>query len=222
MFTLDQNMIREKDPKAYIVSAPFPIKDGNSVTKISALSPNNRGMETVVTSSCKDPDLAVKWLDWGYTDEGYMWSNYGEEGVSYTLVDGEVKYTPLMTNNPDGFELTRLTEKYALHSGSYVRDWEMLYDPYTAEEKATLDIWDGDSSHLLTTSLLSFTADEGNTNANILADINTYVNEMTLRFIRGEEPLSNWGTYTQTVRGMGIDTVITNYQAAYDRYMKRK
>jgi putative aldouronate transport system substrate-binding protein len=75
---------------------------------------------------------------------------------------------------------------------------------------------------LLIPGLLSFTADEGNTNANILADINIYVNEMILRFIRGEEPLTNWGTYTQTVRSMGIDTVITNYQAAYDRYMQRK
>jgi putative aldouronate transport system substrate-binding protein len=127
-----------------------------------------------------------------------------------------------MTNNPQGFELTRLTEKYSLHEGSYVRDWEMLYDPYTAEEKATLEIWDGDSSHLLTTSLLSFTAEEGNTNATIMSDINIYVDEMALRFIRGEEPLSNWDAYVRNVRGMGLDTVVKNYQAAYDRYLKRK
>jgi putative aldouronate transport system substrate-binding protein len=222
MFTLDQNMIREQDPRAYIVAAPFPVKDRNSVTRIRTLSPNNREMETVVTTACKDPDLAVQWLDWGYTDEGYMWSNYGEEGVSYTLVNGKVQYTPLMTNNPEGFELTRLTEKYSLHSGSYVRDWEMLYDPYSAEEKATLDIWNGDSSHLLTTSLLSFTAEEGNTNATIMSDINIYVDEMTLRFIRGEEPLTNWDTYVRNVRNMGLDTVVRNYQTAYDRYMARK
>jgi putative aldouronate transport system substrate-binding protein len=222
MFTIDQNMIREVDPRAYIVAAPFPIKDRNSVTRIRNLSPNNRGMETAVTSACKDPDLAVKWLDWGYTDEGYMWSNYGEEGVSYSLVNGKVQYTSLLTNNPQGFDLSRLIRKYALHSGSYVRDWEMLYDTYTAEEKATLEIWDGDSSHLLTTSLLSFTAEEGNTNATIMSDINIYVDEMTLRFIRGEEPLSNWDAYVRNVRNMGLDTVVRNYQTAYDRYLNRK
>jgi putative aldouronate transport system substrate-binding protein len=222
MFTLDQNMIREKDPKAYIVAAPYPTKDKNTITKIRNLSPNNRGFETVVTSSCKDPDLAVKWLDWGYTDEGYMWSNFGEEGVSYTMVNGKVQYTPFMKNNPDGFELTRLLGKYALHSGSYVRDWLIMYDIYSAEEQATLEIWNGDSSHLLNTGLLSFTPEEGNTNANIMSDINIYVNEMTLRFIKGEEPLSNWDAYVRNVRNMGIDTVVKNCQAAYDRYLKRK
>jgi putative aldouronate transport system substrate-binding protein len=222
MFTLDQNMIREQDPRAYIVGAPYPVKDRNSVTKIRTVLPNTYGDETVVTSACKDPDLAVKWLDWNYTDEGYMWCNFGEEGVSYTLVDGKVQYTPFMANNPEGFELTRLLEKYAWHEGSYVRDWEMMYVPYSAEEQATLDIWNGDSSHLLFTDLLSFTAEEGNTNATIMSDINIYVDEMTLRFIRGEEPLSNWDTYVRNVRNMGLDTVVRNYQTAYDRFLVRK
>jgi putative aldouronate transport system substrate-binding protein len=222
MFSLDQNMIREKDPKAYIVAAPLPIKDRNSITRIRGLAPHNRGVETVVTSACKDPDLAVKWLDWNYTDEGYMWCNWGEEGVSYTLVDGKPQYTPLMTNNPEGFELTSLTRKYSMHDGSYVRDWAISYSTYSAESQATLEVWNGDASHLLTASLLSFTAEEGNTNATIMADINTYVDEMSLRFIRGEEPLSNWESYVRNVRNMGLDTVVRNYQAAYNRYLARK
>jgi putative aldouronate transport system substrate-binding protein len=127
-----------------------------------------------------------------------------------------------MTNNPNGLAHNIVSFKYALQEGAYVRDWTNGYATYSPEEQGTLTIWNGDSSHLLTTSLLSFTADEGNTNANIMADINIYVDEMALRFIKGEEPLSNWGTYVQNVRNMGIDTVVTNYQAAYDRYLKRK
>jgi putative aldouronate transport system substrate-binding protein len=164
----------------------------------------------------------VQWLDWNYTDEGYMWCNYGEEGLSYTLVNGEVQWTPLIANNPEGFDLYRIMQKYTLHSGSFVRDWEMYYAPYSAEEKATLDIWNGDTSHLLVTSLLTFTAEEGNANATVMADINTYAGEMAVRFIRGEEPLTNWDTYVRNVQNMGIDTAVRNYQAAYDRFMSRK
>jgi putative aldouronate transport system substrate-binding protein len=218
----DQNMIREVDPKAYLVAAPFPIKDQNSVTKIRSLSPNYRGNETAVTSRCKDPDLAVKWIDWNYSDEGYMWHNYGEEGVSYTLVNGEPRFSSFITNNPDGYIFSIMQNKYFFHEGSYVRNVIRDYDLYGQEGKKTFTLWNGDSSHLLTTSLLSFTADEGTANANIMADINIYVDEMTLRFIKGEEPLTNWGTYVQNVRNMGIDTVIKNYQTAYDRYFKRR
>lgn len=30
--------------------------------------------------------------------------NYGEEGVSYTMVDGEPQFTDLVLHNPDGLE----------------------------------------------------------------------------------------------------------------------
>jgi putative aldouronate transport system substrate-binding protein len=222
MFTLDENMIKEVDPRAHISPVQFPIKDLNSVTKIRNLSPNVRGNETVVTSGCKTPDLAVKWLDWNYSDEGHMWHNYGEEGVTYTMVNGKPQFTSFYTNNMDGIPLAAIQFKYGFHEGSYVRNVFKDYDLYSEEAQSTLTLWNGDLSHLLTTSLLSFTADEGNTNANIMADINIYVNEMTIRFIKGEEPLSNWGTYVQNIRNMGIDTVVRNYQAAYTRYLNRK
>jgi putative aldouronate transport system substrate-binding protein len=164
----------------------------------------------------------VKWLDWNYSEEGHMKHNYGEEGVTYTMVNGKPKYTTFFTNNMDGIPLDAIQLKYGFHEGSYVRNVLKDYDLYSEEASSTITLWNGDASHLLTTGLLSFTADEGNTNANIMSDVNIYVNEMILRFIKGEEPLSNWGTYVQNVRNMGIDTVVKNYQAAYDRYLKRK
>lgn len=222
MFTIDENMIREKDPKAIIAPAPVPKKDENSVTKIRILEPNNRGFETVITTSCKYPEEAVKWLDWNYSEEGYLWNNFGEEGVSYKMVNGKPQWTEFMTKNPDGFDLNQLMNKYTLQSGSYVRDWKCIFVAYSPAANLTLTLWAGDTSHLLMTRLLTFTADEGNKNATIMGDIGTYVSEMTIKFIKGEEPLTNWDSYVEKVKSMGIDTVVSNYQAAYDRYMNRK
>ena len=40
-------------------------------------------------------------LDYLYSEEGIMLTNYGIEGVSYELVNGEPVYTELLTNNPE-------------------------------------------------------------------------------------------------------------------------
>ena len=63
-----------------------------------------------ITTACKNPEAAVKFLNYGYTKEGYMLYNYGIEGETYNLT-GEtltyngieyplVEYTDKMQNNP--------------------------------------------------------------------------------------------------------------------------
>lgn len=42
----------------------------------------------VVFSSCKDPELAVRWMDYFYTEEGAMLRRYGTEGKAYKKVSG--------------------------------------------------------------------------------------------------------------------------------------
>jgi putative aldouronate transport system substrate-binding protein len=223
MFTIYENTLKEKEPNAKLSPLAYPQKDSNTPVKIRVLESHNRSFETVVTTSCKDPVAAVKFLDWGYSDpDGYLWCNYGEEGVSYTMVDGKPQWTDFMTKNPDGFDLNQLMKKYSLQSGSYVRDWQCIFVAYSPQANETLTLWDGDSSHLLVTRLLSFTQEEGNTNATVMADIDTYVKEMTIKFIKGEEPLSNWDAFVTTINDMGLASVVTNYQAAYDRYLNRK
>ena len=45
-----------------------------------------------------------------------------------------------------------------------------------------------------------------------MADVDTYVDEMIIKFVYGREPLSNWDTYVEKVNGMGIAEVIDIYQ----------
>lgn len=47
------------------------------------ISPN-----TFITSNCKDPVVAIKWLDYWYSDEGRAWANfYGQENVHWAWSD---------------------------------------------------------------------------------------------------------------------------------------
>ena len=52
-----------------------------------------------------------------------------------------------------------------------------------------------------------------------MTDIDTYVDEMTLKFIIGTESLDNWDSYVKTVYSMDLQDALDATQAAYDRYM---
>ena len=43
-----------------------------------------------ITTACEDPVLAIRWLDWYWSDEGSLWTLYqGQEGVHWEWVDEE-------------------------------------------------------------------------------------------------------------------------------------
>jgi putative aldouronate transport system substrate-binding protein len=52
-----------------------------------------------------------------------------------------------------------------------------------------------------------------------MADINTYMNEMFLRFVMGTEPLANWDAYVANIRRMGIDEALAIHNTAYARFI---
>lgn len=47
-----------------------------------------------ITTACKDPERAIKFLDWLASDEGQVLRNWGVEGKHYTLVNGVRTFTP--------------------------------------------------------------------------------------------------------------------------------
>ena len=65
----------------------------------------------------------------------------------------------------------------------------------------------------------SFTSDESDSISRIMADVNTYCDEMILKFITGGEPLDNFDAYVKNVQDMKIDEVQKIHQTAYERFM---
>ena len=69
--------------------------------------------------------------------------------------------------------------------------------------------------------MVSLTAEESEEQMSIMGDITTYVNEMTLKFITGQESLDNWDEYCDYIWGLGLEDAIALEQAALDRYNNR-
>ncbi|MFQ9800972.1 MAG: hypothetical protein ACLR23_20890 [Clostridia bacterium] len=89
------------------VGAPYPVKNEGDIPCIIQGEDTISTYAAAVTTSCPDEklELVLRWLDYGYTEEGYMYWNYGKEGESYTMVDGVPTYTELVTEDPEGINM---------------------------------------------------------------------------------------------------------------------
>ncbi|MDD7412019.1 MAG: extracellular solute-binding protein, partial [bacterium] len=52
------------------------------------------GSSCAITTACAEPEKAANFLNYIFTDEGYMITNYGEKDVDYTIdADGSIQWT---------------------------------------------------------------------------------------------------------------------------------
>ena len=54
-----------------------------------------------------------------------------------------------------------------------------------------------------------------------MTDINTYREEMTYKFITGQESLDNFDAFVEQIKSQGIEDAIQIKQDALDRYLAR-
>ena len=217
-FTIEEN--QNPDPNFTIVAVPPPSLVKGEEPKLRTKVFNNRGYYGNISTANKNPAKAVEWFNYLYSEEGTLLLNYSIEGVSYTMENGKPTWTEFMTNNPDGYDINELMNKYCWQNGPFLRDWTSIMFTFSqAAQDANFRIWKGDTSYCL--PMISLTADEGTLVANVMSDINTYVSEMIIKFVIGSEPLSGFDTFVKNVKSMGVDSAIEAYQAALDRYAER-
>ncbi|MNC38047.1 hypothetical protein D3C75_866370 [compost metagenome] len=82
------------------------------------------------------------------------------------------------------------------------------------------DRWFNADKALLLPPLL-FKGDESQEISKIMSEADTYMKEMVIKFIMGNESLDNYSKYTDTLKKMNIEKAVQIYQAAYERYQKR-
>lgn len=175
-----------------------------------------------ITSSCKNVDRVVEWLDWMYSPEGQQLLNLGVEGKHYEMVDGKPVYTDLVLNNPDGLSPKQAIGSFTISQGVMpsvlcFNQTSQLDDAAVLEAKTDYIIpFLEESNKYVIPGTISFSAEDDNERRAVMADVETYVDEMVMKFITGREPLSNWDTYVSKVKDMGIDKVIDIYQKTID------
>ncbi|MDO5310538.1 MAG: ABC transporter substrate-binding protein, partial [Clostridia bacterium] len=207
--------------------APVPVPEKGRRAKFGVyqprVTPSARSFDAISTS-CKNVDAAIKYLDYGYSDEGRMLYNFGIEGESYEMKDGYPTYTELITNNPEGRSMTVALSNYArsYDAGPFVQDRRYM-EQYAKlpQQKRAWETWSNTDAPIHTLPNLYVKSEELNEYAQLNNDIDTYVDEMIMKFIIGAESLENYDQMIQQLHTRGIDRLLEIRQSAYDRYLNK-
>ncbi len=230
------NIASKNIPGFNIVPAPYPKLTKDQTVNIRETNFYTTGNCGVISATCKNPEIALAWLDYSYGADGFLLHNYGIEGESYEfsdetsdadkyaqrsfpdeLKDKGVKFTDTITNNKDGysredFNTYYLTWNAPCHRGNIILESDI----------PAVEIWEKTSDKWALPKGLSFDADTTKKNNEIITQVDTYQKEMMFKMIRGDEPISRFDDYVAQINKLGMDTVLKNYQSAYDKSMSIK
>lgn len=145
-----------------------PIAGEDGVARATITSPESIRLVAAISSTCKDPEAALKWLDWWMSEEGAFVNVYGvKEGEDYEWVDipsisGEERSVRVLKNSyTDNFrlgentvpKLDRQSIRYAVSldestfntNNTYVlyRAGKM-YEPYYVPQNVPTIVWSND------------------------------------------------------------------------------
>ena len=177
-----------------------------------------------VSTACTEPALAVQMLDWLYSEEAQLLGGYGTEGESYTVVDGQPVYTDLVLNNPDGLSATQAIAGYAraCYNGPFVQAEEYAEQYYTTQEqKDAIAIWSDTNMGEYVIPPVTATPDEAKEIASYMAEITTYRDQETIKFIYGDRSFDEWDDYVAAIEKMGLARVLELKEASLERYKNR-
>ena len=218
---IDTYMTAQKDDKNYaLVAAPNPSLKPEDIPHFRQQDmPVSGAYKAVITTACKYPVEAVKWMDYHYGEEGSRLFNWGVEDLSYKMVNGKPEFTEAVTKDPGGLPYDIINWKYKVHNGPYLVD-PTATPPYSKETEIAREVWTKaiNDYALPSTNMLP---EESSEYSSIMSSINTLVSQMRLKFIIGSEPLSKFDEYVNQVKKMNIERAIQLQQAALDRYNKK-
>ena len=165
--------------------------------------------------------MAAEFLNWWYTDDGFLASSYGQEGVSYTMVDGKPQFTDTVLNNPDlaaGDAISFYTGRN--NTPSWSSNSKLLVS-FSEDEAGAFDVWSASRDNRDAYPYVAqLTIDENYEISKLAADYESYALECRDKFITGDMDIEKeYDSYVEKVRTMGLTRALEIKQEAYDRYM---
>lgn len=210
-----------------MIAAEYPTLESGQSVRFKA-NHNYRAQQncTAVTADCEEPEAAIQFLNAKFTEENILKSNYGIEGVNYTMVDGKPQYTEETAYPTEpGMTLGIMLYKFALGKGPYYRIMDRNWFTHLPEAIDAMYLWDGSTdggTGDIPDPFLSLTVEEGEEYSAIVNDVQTYADEARMKFITGEWDVdADWDEYVRTIEGMDIERAIEIKQSAVERYNAR-
>ena len=173
---------------------------------------------TVITTGCENLELAMQFMNYCYTDDWVLPSNYGVEGETYDMVDGKPQFEE-WTYTTEGRTFSSVLMDYTFLA---MVDANVETPGRSEAALSCEDTWndniDNQNDYPVGAAL---TIEEGDQYSRHAGDLVTLVKQYTAKFITGDEPLSGIPEFQQKLIDTGVQDCIDAKQSAYERYMSR-
>jgi putative aldouronate transport system substrate-binding protein len=170
-----------------------------------------------VSSTCKYPEAALRWVDYFYSDEGSLFYRYGIAGETFSYDEkGLARINSDIINSPEGF-MTALGKINLVPGGGGPNVITNQTDGIVASDltkQVATDLAPYCPKVIYSKPTLS-EIDQERVNA-IVQDLNKYRDESVTRFILGEWGFDRWAEYCTTLERIGLSELEGIYQKAFD------
>jgi putative aldouronate transport system substrate-binding protein len=173
-----------------------------------------------ITKDCKDPVAAFKWLDYMYASkEGQiLMANFGIEGLTFDMVDGKPQLNDTILKYERGSGLGMEIQGMNTPSFPRVLMPEMIEQRFMIYPDEVAAAMKASQYYIPPFPVIMATDEETTQFVSIMIDIDTLRNEYIFDFITGRKNISQFDSYVNQVKAMGIDRAIAIKQAQYNRY----
>ena len=180
---------------------------------------------TCVNADTKYPERIMALLNWMYTDEGIMVTNFGEEGVDYTVADdGTILTNPELIekhkNDADVFSgIQGELGVGLLGLGRYID--EALYaevsDPVFVEQGKVIRKWTEAGEVDYNSAVPYFSTQEQDEITELQQNIANVFNSEIDSYINGQKSLDDWDSLVDMLKQQGTERLEELYNTAYER-----
>ncbi len=177
-----------------------------------------------IASTCQIPDIAISYLNYFFTDEGYLLANFGIEGESYTFDDsGLPVLTDKVLNNENGWNIPGASHYYSMGQLIGLTETPRFYPGYSDEMVNAMNLWASCSTGEYSMPAVTLTTEESAEFTNLSSDIITYAVETVLGWLSQSSALddASWDEFQSHLKEMNIDQCVAYYQAALNRFNAR-
>ena len=218
VFNDPNGTVKQNTPEA--IWMPLNFKDSGYGVAYPTEHTANIWRSYGITSNAKDPIAAIRLLDYIMAGEGRFDNVNGIEGLTYNMVNGKPLQVPNVQEviGPTRFlggnfgpriiddnDTTNLFELQYMQDDPEMREWSIR----VAEEAAA-------NAYVPFMPAIP-SIEEADRITKLYSDLDTYRDEMFIKFVTGQESLDNFDRYVEQMKSLGYEEIAAIYQAGYDR-----
>lgn len=211
-------VMSESNPEAKMVGIA-PLKDPSGNRAVEMYSPLKMMLAISSETPPEKAEIIVKFYNYLNSEEGRLLMQYGIENETYVMKDGQADYTESFNENL-GENLRKffgLTGKF-----SFTNPLPWLYEDRNAGTLAAEAVKTASPYYVPPTPVPNFTAEESDIISSIQTEVTDTTQQYLIKFILGQEPLSNFDKFLEELEKKGVEQLVEIYNTAYQRDMSNK